>query len=232
MSKLPAFVFILLLAHHGVKAQTRIGVIAGGNVSNVSWKQFSHKLATRFLPGYQFGFTITTPVELSRRQLHLQPGILFSRKGFQQNYSDYLGDGDYKVAPYYIEMPVNLLYLIPNRTDKNVFVGLGAYIAYGLGGQWEIRYNSNKGNFVGDIEYVDVKDQRPPQPYIGDDRFNYGKRLDYGVSALIGYELWKNLQIQGHGQIGLRNLAPPNNGITGNEYFKNISLGLSLAYLL
>jgi len=229
--KLLAAVAVLLI-HSVVLAQTRIGVHAGTNFSNVSWKQYSNKKSTKFLPGYQVGFTVTTPIKIYSRQLYIQPGISFSKKGFQQNYEDYLGNGRYKVTPYYIEMPVNLLYLIPNQTDKNVFVGLGAYFACGLGGQWEIRYNNVNGRFVGDIEYADLKDQGPPRFDIANEKFNYGKRLDYGINMLVGYELWRNLQIQAHGVLGLRNLAPPNNGVTGNEYFKNMGLGLSLGYLL
>ncbi|MGN7786449.1 porin family protein [Niabella sp. 22666] len=232
MRKLLVSLACFLLIPGPGKTQTRIGITAGGNLSNITWKQYSNKQNTRFLAGYQFGFTITTPINIYKRQLHIQPGILLSRKGFQQDYSDYLGNGDYKVAPYHIEVPVNFLYLIPNQSDKNVFVGLGPYIACGLGGQWEIRYDGNTGNFVGDIEYADISDQRPPQYNISDEAFNYGKRLDYGVNMLVGYELWRNLQVQAHGQLGLRNLAPPKNGVTGNEYFKNISLGISLGYLL
>ncbi|MCH5719123.1 porin family protein [Niabella hibiscisoli] len=232
MRKLLASLITFLLIHSTGITQTRIGITAGGNLSNITWKQFSNKQATRFLPGYQLGFTVTSPLKILSRQIHIQPGLLFSRKGFQQNYSDYLGNADYKVRPYYIELPVNLLYLIPNKNDKNVFVGLGPYVACGIEGQWEIKYHGNTGNFVGDIEYADINDQKPPRYYIGDEAFNYGKRIDYGVNMLAGYELWGNLQVQAHGQLGLRNLAPPKNGVTGNEYFKNISLGLSLNYLL
>lgn len=232
MCKRSAIITWLLLFIVAGYAQTSIGVVAGGNLSDVTWKQFSQKRATRLLPGYQFGVTVTTPATIYKRQFHLQPAIFFSRKGFQQDYNDYLGKGDYKVAPYYLEIPVNLVYVIPNRTDNNVFVGAGSYIGWALGGQWEIRYQGGRGNFVGDIEFADIKDQRPPQAYIGDDTFNYGKKLDYGMHVLMGYELWGNLQARVHGQLGLRNLAPSNNGVNGNEYFKNLSFGLSLGYLL
>mgnify|MGYP003576770796 CR=1 FL=1 len=224
-TKTIVYAFLFFVSHLSVSGQTYVGVRAGANFFKADWKSFGTRYKTKFTPGYHFGTVVTTPLQISKRQLFVQPGLFFTTKGYSEDYVDEVyGDATFTASPQYLEVPLNFLYLVPSRNDKNIFVGFGPYAALGIGGQWDIKLKP-KGRFVGDLEYVDLTAQDDE-----DEKFNYGRKLDYGVNVLLGYELFDRIQVQLNGQIGLRNIAPLNNKKTTGETFRNMGIGLSVGY--
>ncbi|WP_169540066.1 outer membrane beta-barrel protein [Niabella aurantiaca] len=216
----------LFLSVPATQAQTRVSVTAGFNLSRVSWKESRNgtSIDNAFNPGYQLGLLTSVPVMLHRKSLHLQTGLLFSTKGFRQDYEDDQGQGVLVVNPWYGEIPLNILYRIPGNTER-FFLGAGAYFAYGLGGRWTMTYRSAWGWDTGTIEYTDISRQDPD-----DQKFNYGRRTDLGINLLAGLIISKSVFLKLTGQAGLKNIAPAENKKMTKEEFRNRVLTLSAGY--
>ncbi|WP_300596340.1 outer membrane beta-barrel protein [Niabella sp.] len=205
------------------KGQVTVSIRAGFNASKVAWKETRNgsTIKNRFNPGYQLGMTTDIPITLNRYPLTLQTGLLYSTKGYRQRYDDGTGPGILCINPYYVELPLNILYNIPGDIER-FFIGAGGYFAYGIGGQWVMKYNGGGWN-NGTIEYTDISDQNP-----NDNQFNYGRRTDLGINLLAGMNIGPSLYLQLNGQIGLRNIAPLENKKVTSEEFRNMGINVAI----
>jgi len=136
-------------------------------------------------------------------EFYFQPGLMFSTKGAK------ISTTSYKLS--YIELPLNFVYkaLVGNGY---FMLGFGPYVAYGIGGT--------------DIEFKTTVES-------GDsDAIKYFKPFDAGANLFFGYELPAGLFIQLNTQLGLLNINPEDNRITGDNKssVKNTGYGISLGY--
>jgi hypothetical protein len=136
-------------------------------------------------------------------QFYFQPGLLFSTKGAK------ISETAYKLS--YIELPLNFVYkaLVGNGY---FMLGFGPYLAYGIGGK--------------DIEFKKTVES-------GDsDAIKYFKPFDSGANLFFGYELSSGLFVQLNTQLGLIDINPEDNRITGDNKSsgRNTGYGLSLGY--
>lgn len=210
-------------------AQVEIGVRAGANFSNVTMKDGNDKKAdTKLQPGFHAGVTFDIPVA---DEFYVQPGALFSTKGFKTTRSsdilDY--DGETRWNASYIEVPINFIYK-PALGSGRMLLGAGPYIAYGLGGKVKSddniswgdggvsNSNSTKLEFIND--YTDRSN----------DRYPYAKPFDAGANLLVGYEFANNFSVQLNGQLGLMNIVPKFDGKKPDATMKNSQFGVSVGY--
>ena len=136
-------------------------------------------------------------------QFYFQPGILYSTKGAK------ITESSYKLS--YIELPLNFVYkaLVGNGY---FMLGFGPYISYGIGGK--------------DIEFKKTVES-------GDsDAIKYFKPFDSGANLFFGHELPSGLFMQLNTQLGMLDINPEDNRITGDNKssLKNTGYGLSLGY--
>ena len=136
-------------------------------------------------------------------EFYFQPGLLFSTKGAK------ISTTSYKLS--YIELPLNFVYkaLVGNGY---FMLGFGPYVAYGIGGT--------------DIEFKKTVET-------GDsDAIKYFKPFDAGANLFFGYELPAGLFLQLNTQLGLLDINPEDNRITGDNEstLKNTGYGISLGY--
>ena len=136
-------------------------------------------------------------------EFYFQPGLLFSTKGAK------ISTTSYKLS--YIELPLNFVYkaLVGNGY---FMLGFGPYVAYGIGGT--------------DIEFKKTVETGDP------DAIKYFKPFDAGANLFFGYELPAGLFLQLNTQLGLLDINPEDNRITGDNKstLKNTGYGLSLGY--
>lgn len=209
-----------------VNAQTKVGIKAGVNFSNIMLEdENGHKGETQSMPGVQLGLTLDIPIAAA---FFIQPGIMYSQKGFKQETGGYYGKAtDFKVNVSYIEMPVNFLYK-PGLGIGNLLLGAGPYIGYGTNGTWK-SYNTiligdimtdNKGKTIFKNDYMDGE--------FGN--YLYGKPFDYGANVLVGYEFLNKLSVQFNAQLGLANLQPKLDGVKRNGSLRNTGFGILLGY--
>ncbi|MCH5597265.1 porin family protein [Niabella ginsengisoli] len=211
------------------QAQVEIGVRAGLNLNNVSYKDGGgDKWDTKINPGFHAGVTFDIPVA---DEFYVQPGALFSVKGFKTTRStDFLDyEGETRWNASYIEVPINFLYK-PELGSGKLLLGAGPYVAYGIGGKakfddnisWEGGGASNsdevKLQFVNDYNDGD------------DDKYSYAKPFDAGANLLVGYEFSNKFSAQLNAQLGLANIEPKDDGEKPDAKFRNVGFGVSLGY--
>lgn len=163
--------------------------------------------------------------------LHLQPGILFTGKGSKTQFGE-PSDANYSKAttnPYYIEVPVNLVFKTPTGPVR-FFIGAGPYLAVGVAGKLE-----NEGKVLGiaysnevDIEWSD--DDPTTLDYEEGAGYGIMKRFDYGANILAGVELTKLVLGINYGH-GLAKLQSGSNSSADDENKHrvfSVSLGIKL----
>ncbi|MCD2422753.1 PorT family protein [Niabella pedocola] len=207
-------------------SQVEIGIRAGANFSNATIKDANdNKVDTKLNPGWHAGVTFDIPVA---DEFYVQPGALFSTKGFKTDNSYFGGNANIngKASASYIEVPVNFLYK-PELGSGKLLLGAGPYVAYGVGGKWDAKASGGNASISSDgsLEFKgDSKDAS------GGDKLVYGKPFDAGANLLFGYEFANKLSFQLNGQLGLLNIEPKNDGKKPDAKMKNTGFGISVGY--
>lgn len=223
---LPVFLLILIAASNKTNAQTKVGIRAGLNSSNVLMEEENGDgNFTKSIPGFHIGLTVDIPLATN---FYLQPAVLYSSKGFKQTNNWFSGSGNnIKVTVSYIEVPLNFIYK-HKLASGNLLIGVGPYVGYGTGGKWK----SEAPVIIGDIQidnYGDVIFKKD----VMDGEFGnylYGKPWDFGANFLVGYQFWDKLTLQLNAQIGINELKPKVGGVTREGTLKNKGVGISVGY--
>lgn len=162
--------------------------------------------------GFNAGVNVNVPIA---PDLYLQPGLLFSLKGYTQ---EIVGTNS-TTNMFYIEVPLNILFR-PQAGDGHLLVGAGPYAGYGLFGN-KIRGNDNdKIKFKNKVSLSDLSTAG-----------GFYRPLDAGAGILFGYELYNGLFFILDVQIGLLNIYPDYEGPASNKAsFRNFGIGLSAGY--
>lgn len=166
--------------------------------------------------------------------LSLQPGILYSKKGYEQdeNLIRAIGGTLYDehrhtdVAVNYIEIPLTLQYKFSKGNSGGLFIGAGPYVGVAIGGDLEssvtrtlVNSNSESIAFSSNTER-DLK--------IGDEPGDDIETTDVGLNLNLGYQFSQGFLLRAHTGIGLANLAPYGND---NNSLRNFSFGFTVGYL-
>lgn len=207
--------------------QVAVGIRAGIHLSHIRLtNEAGEKQRTDAIPRFQAGVNLDVPLSMA---FYLQPGVLYSGKGFKQLGGWLVAEGnEFKAKADYIEMPINLVYRSQVRTG-NLMIGAGPYVGYGVGGKWEGEGQILAGDIIlsessGDIIFKqDLKDGE-----FG--HYLYGKQWDYGINVLAGYEFFQRLAVQFSAQWGVANLAPDIDGQAPGGSVRNRGYGISLGY--
>jgi len=216
------FIFSTLALH----AQIGIGLLGGVNFQNINGTDINgNKLENGLLTGFHAGVNINIPVA---PDFYFQPGILFSVKGAKNDLfsPEVKASGDYTTTTKlsYIEMPLNLLYR-PQLGEGYIFIGLGPYIAYGIGGK-EI------SDFGSSLSYErDVKFKSTVTNFIDLIENAYYRPFDAGANIFFGYEFSVGFFLQLNAQLGLLKINPEYGWVTDNKAsYKNTGFGISIGY--
>lgn len=222
MKKISILTSITVLISAAAMAQGDInfGLRAGVNFQNINGKDHQgNELQNTLTTGFNAGINAELPVGAD---LYLQPGVLYSQKGAKLKNYDYLGkmsNGTLKLS--YVEIPINMIYK-PLLGNGRFLIGLGPYIAFGIGGKAEL--NNPSADYT--VEYnkdVTVTD-------LDNTRFHY-KPIDAGANILAGYEFNSKLSFQLNSQLGLTKINSTLYGEnTGKDAQRNTGFGLSLGY--
>jgi hypothetical protein len=167
-------------------AQVRVGVKGGWNIANVTNTNSGGVDNSRALNSFHVGAIADFPLS---EIISLQPGVFYTGKGTK------IEDGEpddavyYKTTtnPRYIEIPVNFVGKIPVGQDTRLFLGVGPYAAFGVGGQnkYETNIAGVHSSGESDIKWDDDTPLNSGDPNQGYDKY---KRFDYGGNLLAGVE--------------------------------------------
>lgn len=193
----------LLLSVVSVRAQSSAVFRGGINLANVSINDEGGIDNAKTLTSFQVG--IIADLKLLPI-LSLQPGLIFTGKGTKTQSGDE-GDATFYRAtsnPYYLELPVNLVFKTPTGPVK-FFAGAGPYIAIGIAGKNKVRGSFLGSDFSSENNIEWSNDDPTTFDYEEGSGFGIMKRFDYGLNGLLGIET-KNMVISANYGLGLAKL--------------------------
>jgi len=205
----------MAMAQRGEMGRTSFAILGGVNFQNLNGEDNSgKKLENDLLIGYHAGVNIQIPVA---PEFYFQPGLMFSSKGAE---SVSVLTPTYKLS--YVELPLNFVY--KGQVGNGYFmVGVGPYVAYGIGGKAIYEVGSVKSE--SDVTFKN-------EVVLGDPLMAvYVKPFDAGGNIFFGYELAGGLFMQLNAQLGMLDIKPdhylnPDDSST----LKNTGYGISLGY--
>ena len=205
----------MAMAQRGEMGRTSFAILGGVNFQNLNGEDNSgKKLENDLLIGYHAGVNIQIPVA---PEFYFQPGLMFSSKGAE---SVSVLTPTYKLS--YVELPLNFVY--KGQVGNGYFmVGVGPYVAYGIGGKAIYEVGSVKSE--SDVTFKN-------EVVLGDPLMAvYVKPFDAGGNIFFGYELAGGLFMQLNAQLGMLDIKPdhylnPDDSST----LKNTGYCISLGY--
>ena len=167
-----------------------IYVKAGVNLANVSIDKDGQIDEANRLVSFHAGFLGDIAIG---RYFAIQPGLFFTGKGSKIEIGS-PSDANYltgKTNPYYIEVPLNLIFNLKLNEKENstLFFGGGPYVGVGIMGK-----RKSEGKILGapfssegQIEFS----QDDPTTFDYEEGAGLGilKRFDYGINGTAGYEV-------------------------------------------
>lgn len=223
--------FSLLLITSTSQAQEKKSsfILRGGaNFANVSINNDGDVDDAKSLTTFQLGFIADLKLAPI---LYLQPGILFTGKGTKTQTGDEDDATWYKATtnPYYIEVPVNLVFKTPGKHTR-FFAGAGPYLGIGIAGKNKVR-GSLLGTDFSSEEKIEWSDDDPTTLDFEEGAgFGILKRFDYGLNGLIGIET-SNLVLGAHYGLGLAKLqSGSDSGDDNNNKHRVFSVTLGFKF--
>ena len=201
---------------------------AGLNLANVSVTDNGSIEEANMLPSFHIGIQGDLPVTSF---LSIQPGLLFGGKG-SKTQSGSPSDASYYKAttnPFYIEVPVNVVFKAPISKDAKFFAGAGPYAAMGIAGKrkaegkiFGVSFSSN--------DKIDFSNDDPTTS--GEEGAGFGilKRFDYGLNGTVGFE-GANTSVSLNYGLGLAKLQSGSDSGTDNNN-KHRVLSFSIGFRL
>lgn len=231
MKKVFPLIFFFTIAGFASYAQVSWGVKAGLNRATTTPDMGSSRMGKIRISGIQAGVIADLPLF---RNIHLQPQLLLATRGCEVMGSFFtvidgvIGDYSYDltVRPVYLELPLNVVYKIPVKRS-HLLVGLGPYIAYGVGGKLKgfVQLNDQRADIDQKILFKESDSTYSDGPAYAIRRF------DWGLSALVGYEHRSGLFVQAGYTLGMQNINWPQGTFMGTEASRHHQLQGSIGYL-
>lgn len=226
-TKIATLVTVLVIGLSSVVSAQGIsfGIRAGVNFQNINGKDMGgDKLTNKLIPGFNAGINVEIPVA---PEFYVQPGLLFSTKGAQTSeVNGSLIEGTSKLHLSYVELPINFLFK-PALGNGHMVLGFGPYVAYGVGGKFNI------DGKLGPITYNEDLDVVYQNKVVVGDAVDkvYVRPFDAGANFIIGYETGMGLSAQLNAQLGLLEMIPDYEGLDMKKATqKNTGFGISLGY--
>jgi hypothetical protein len=204
----------LCISFTQANSQTRIR--AGINLANISVTDGGEVNDANTLTSFQLG--INTEIPLAGNNITLQTGILYTGKGSKIQSGDPNSLNYYKatVNPFYIEVPVNLVFKAGIGTGSNFFAGAGPYGAIGVTGKRKIEGKVAGISYSGERNIDFSNDD--PTTFSQDEGAGYGmmRRFDYGLNGTAGIE-GKSVVLSANYGLGLAKLQSGANSSQDNN---------------
>lgn len=191
--------------------QVRFGVKGGLNIANqkiiLDFMGTSIDRSGDAIATFHIGGVADIPLG---EHFSFRPELLLSGKGSNFDATTENGDNTKaNIRPYYLEIPLNIVYRHQFASGLRFFGGAGPDIAYGLFGKAKADGQSS-------------------------DVFEKGgyKRFDFGLNILAGLELSSGITVSANFTPGLANIYDGED-ISGAEdiKFKNTTFGISVGYM-
>lgn len=220
--------FILTANAQDSKSKSSVIVKGGVNFANVTINDDGDVDHAKNLTSFQAG--IVADLYLAPI-LYLQPGVLFTGKGTKTQSGDEGSANWYKATsnPYYIEIPVNLVFKTPGENAR-FFAGAGPYLGIGIAGKNKVRGAVLGSSFESESK-IDFSNDDPTT--LDEEEgagFGIMKRFDYGLNGTAGIET-RGIVIAANYGLGLAKLqSGSNSGDDNNNKHRVFSVTLGFKF--
>lgn len=192
-------------------AQTSFGVKGSFNMYNLSVKDTDgEKIELKMIPAFDAGVFAEIPIV---PEFYFRPELYFATKGAKSKNES----SGIKVNLSYVVLPLDFLYK-GDLSGGKVFIGIGPYIALGVGGKLSSGSESIDIKFKNDLSAEDMGNAM------------YYKPLDFGGNLMAGYEFKNKFSFAINTTLGFTNIEPKIEGNAPESSTKNIGFGLTLGY--
>lgn len=192
-------------------AQASFGVKGSFNMYNLSAKDTDgKKIETSMIPAFDLGVFAEIPIV---PEFYFRPELYFATKGAKSKNES----PESKVHLSYIVLPLDFMYK-GDLSGGKVFIGIGPYIAIGVGGKGTIGSSDYDIKFKNDITMNDAENAV------------YYKPLDFGGNLMAGYEFSNKFSFAINTSLGFANINSKIDGKKPESSTKNIGFGLTLGY--
>ena len=204
----------------------KIYVQAGANFANItnskSGNVEKNNVLTTLNAGLIGNFKLSSVVSLS-------PGLLFSGKGSKTKTT--FTDNSYvstKFNPYYIELPIDLVFNLPLDIKNKISLSAGPYIAVGVGGK-SISDFVIGGTTTSIERKIEYNNDNPFTSEQEDAAYYKLKRFDYGlnVGAAVKFSSFMIKVNYGYGLSKINSTQKDNNKDDLNK-FRTLSLSIGI----
>ncbi len=194
-------------------AQLSFGVKGAFNMYNLSSKDNDgKKIESSMIPAFDAGAFVEIPIV---PEFYFRPELYFATKGAKSKNQT----PESKINLSYIVLPLNFLYK-SDLSGGKVFIGIGPYLALGVGGKISSGSNDYKIKFKNDVTMNDLETTL------------YYKPLDFGANLIAGYEFKNNISLAINTSLGLTNIESKVDGKQADSSTKNNGFGLTIGYRL
>jgi hypothetical protein len=210
-----------------LNAQKSSVILRGGvNLANVSNNDNGSIDDAKTLTSFQVG--VIGDLNLTSF-LAIQPGLIFTGKGTKTQSGTEGSANWYRATsnPYYVEVPVNLVFKTPSAPVK-FFAGAGPYIAIGVAGKNKVK-GSVLGTSFNSEENIEFSNDDPTTLNQEEGAgFGIMRRFDYGLNGLVGIET-RSVVISANYGLGLAKLqSGTDSGEDNNNKHRVISFTLGI----
>lgn len=203
--------FMAILTAMQSFAQTSFGVKGSFNMYNLSVKDADgKKIESSMIPAFDAGVFAEVPIS---PEFYFRPELYFATKGAKSKNET----PESKIHLSYIVLPLEFLYK-GDLSGGKVFIGIGPYIALGVGGKFSSGSSDFDIKFKNDIKLNDAENAL------------YYKPIDFGGNLMAGYEFKNKLSFAINTSLGLTNIESKIEGKQPDSSTKNVGFGLTLAY--
>jgi hypothetical protein len=209
MKKVLLSVAALLIASLSF-GQAKWGIVAGPNFSSLRTKNMFGNSGTetsKLIVGVRAGVTVDIPLA---DEFFIGTGLLYAGKGGKEK-----DNIDFKTHISYLQLPIEFMFK-PEVGNGNLVLGVGPYLAYGLGGKYK-----------GTLGSITVEDK------VFDDGVNKLKRFDAGGTLQVGYEMKNGFYVGLNADLGMVNVIDAKDllsPVVNDRSVKNASFGVSVGY--
>jgi hypothetical protein len=212
MKKIFLITLLLAIMFTATKSfgQPAFGVKGSFNFFNLSQKDINgDKIDNSMIPAFDAGVFVEFPLV---DEFVIRPELLYTSKGAKSK------DDDSKIHLNYVELPILFLYKGVLYNNK-ILLGIGPYMALGVGGKIKSGSISLDVKFKNDITLADYSEGWWANP------------LDFGAKMMAGVEISGGFSVAINASLGLSNVETKIAGKKLDSRTANTGFGLSLGYL-
>ena len=218
-----------ILVTASLNAQKSFAILRGGvNLANITITNDGSVDDNKSLTSFQAGIIGNLYVAPF---FSVQPGLLFTGKGSKTQSGNETDATYYRATsnPYYIEVPVNLVFKTPTG-DVKFFAGAGPYLAIGIAGKNKVDGKVLGTSFSSENKIEWSNDDPSTLDYEEGAGYGIMKRFDYGLNGLAGIETKKAVISANYG-FGLAKLQSGSNS-SADDKNKHRVISLTVGFKL